>query len=62
VRGLAGWRRLGEEAGDLCDGQRDHAGVSWRRLAGPGRRRRLGIGAAFEQGGSDGADGQGGHD
>jgi hypothetical protein len=25
----------GEQAGDLGDGRRDHAGVGWRRLAGP---------------------------
>jgi hypothetical protein len=53
---------LGEQASDLRDGQRDHPWARRWRLAGPGRRRRLGIGARFEQGGGDGADGQGGHD
>ena len=52
----------GEDALDLRDGQRDHAGF-WRwRLIGPDRGRCLGIGAVFQQGGGDGADGQGGHD
>ena len=75
-RARAWWRRLqasqcaawpggarpGEQAGDLGDGQRDHARVGGGRLAGPDRRRCLGIGAVLEQGGGDGADGQGGHD
>jgi hypothetical protein len=51
----------GQQAGDLGGGQRDHAGIGGRRLAGPDRGRRLGIGALPELGGGDGADGQG-HD
>ena len=47
---------------DLRDGQRDHAGLGGRRLVGPDRGRCLGVGAVAEQGGGDGADGQGGHD
>ena len=57
------WRRgPGEQAGGLGDGQRDHAGVGWGRLAGPDRERGLDAGAVPEQGGGDGADGQSGHD
>ncbi len=51
----------GEEALDLRDGQRDHAGFGGRRLIGPDRGRRLGVGAVLQQRGGDGADGQGGH-
>jgi hypothetical protein len=58
VSGAAGWGGMGEQAGDLRDGQRDHAGVGWWRLAWPDRRWCLSIGAGPEQGGSDG---QGGH-
>jgi len=59
---VAGRGGPGEQAGDLRDGQRDHARVGWWRLARPGRRWWLGIGAVFEQGGCDGADCEGGHD
>jgi hypothetical protein len=62
VRGVAGRAGPGEQAGRLGDGQRDHARVSRGRLARLDRGWRLGIGAAPEQGGGDGADGQGGHD
>jgi hypothetical protein len=48
----------GEEALDL----RDHAGFRRWRLIGPDGGWRLGIGAVFELGGGDGADGQRGHD
>ena len=52
----------GEQALDLGDGQRDHAGFGrwWLVRAGGGRC--LGVGAVFQQRGGDGADGQGGHD
>ena len=52
----------GEQALDLRDGQRDHAGLGGRWLTGPDRGRCLGIGAVFDQRGGDGADGQCGHD
>ena len=54
--------RVGEQAPGFGDGKRDHAGVEGRGLARPGWCRGAGIGAAAQQGGSDGADGQGGHD
>ena len=44
-----GGRGLGEQAGDLGDGQRDHAGAGWWRLAGPDRGRGLGIGAGLSR-------------
>jgi len=57
------WRGgLGEQAGDLGYGQRDHAGVGWRWLAGPDRERGLRAGAVPEQGGGDGADSRRSHD
>ena len=63
---MAGWfrpgERVGEKSPDLADGQRDESRVGGRRVARPGRRRGLGIGAVPELGGGDGADGQGGHD
>jgi hypothetical protein len=62
VDGGAGRGGQGQQAGDLGGGQRDHAGVGGRGLAGPERGRRLGVGAVPELGGGDGADGQGGHD
>ena len=52
----------GEQALDLRDGQRDHAGFRRWRLAGPDRGRCLGIGSVFHQRGGDGADRQRGHD
>ena len=57
-----GRRRVSEQACGLRDGERDHAGVGRRGLLWPDRRRRPGIAAAAQQGGGDGADGQGGHD
>jgi hypothetical protein len=45
----------------LGDGQRDHAGFRRWRLIGPDRGRCLGVGAVLQQGGGDGADGQGSH-
>ena len=62
VRGGAGRGRMGEQAGGLGDGERDHAGVGGRRLVRPDRGGCPGVGAVAEQGGGDGADGQGGHD
>src|SRR5260370_22726968 len=52
----------GEQSLDLGDGQRDHAGLGGGRLTGPDRGRGLGVGAVLDQGGGDGADGEGGHD
>jgi hypothetical protein len=52
---------VGEQPFDLVDGGRDEAGVAGRRLVWPDGRRCLGIGAASELGGGDGADGEGGH-
>ena len=52
----------GEEALDLRDGQRDHAGLGGRRLICPDGGRCLGVGAVLQQRGGDGADGEGGHD
>jgi len=62
VPGGAGRGRVGEQAPGFWDGERDHAGVGGRGLVGPDWRWRLGAGAAAQQGGGDGADGQGGHD
>ena len=66
VPGMGGRVRVqescGEQAADLRDGQRDHPGLGGRRLIRPDWRRRLGIGAVFQQGGGNGADRQGGHD
>ena len=59
--GLGRCEQGGEQAPDLRDGQRDHPGIGGRRLIRPGRRWCLGVGAVFEEGGGDGADGQGGH-
>jgi hypothetical protein len=53
---------MGEQAPGFWDGQRDHAGVGGPGLIRPGRRWCLGAGAAAEQRGGDGADGQGCHD
>ena len=39
----------GEQARDLGDGQRDHAGIGGRRLIGPDGRRCLGIGAVLSR-------------
>jgi hypothetical protein len=44
------------------DGERDHPRVGGRRLDRECRGRCLGVGAAAEQGGGDGVDGQGAHD
>ena len=52
----------GEHAGDFRDGQRDHPWVGGGWLIGPGGWRCLGAGAVAQQGGGDGAGGQGGHD
>jgi len=52
----------GEQACRFGDGQRDHAGFGWWPLIGCVRWRGLGVGAGFEVGGGDHADGQGGHD
>jgi hypothetical protein len=65
-RELAWWRRragwVGEQAPGLWDGEWDHAWVGGRELIWPGWWRRLAVGAAAQQCGGDGADGQGGHD
>ncbi len=45
--------QCGEQALDLRDGQRDHAGAGWGWLIGPSGRGRLGIGAAAQQTGDD---------
>jgi hypothetical protein len=50
------------QAPGFRDGERDHPQVGGRSLVRVGRSGRLGVGAAAEQGGSDRADGQGGHD
>ncbi len=60
--GMRAGESLGEQAFYLRDGQRDHAGVGRRDLAGRHRRRGLGIGAVLQMGGGDGADRQGRHD
>ena len=52
----------GDQAPDFGNGQRDHAGVGRRFLAGSHRWRRLAASAVFEQGGGDGADRQSGRD
>ena len=52
----------GEQALDLGDGQRDHAGLGGRRLICADWGRCLGVGAVAHEGGGDGADGEGGHD
>ncbi len=52
----------GEQALDLRHGQRDRARLGGRRLIGPDWGRCLGVGAVTQEGGGDGADGQGGHD
>jgi hypothetical protein len=53
---------VGEQAPGFWDGERDHAGVGGRGLIGPDWRWCLGAGAVAQEGGGDGADGQGGHD
>jgi hypothetical protein len=60
--GVAAGEGVCEQAFYFWDGERDHPRVGRRGLIGDGRRRGLGIGAVLEQGGGDGADGQGGHD
>ena len=60
--GAARWGRAAEQAAGFRDGQRDHPRVGGRRLVWECRGGCLGVGAAAEQGGGDGADGQGGHD
>jgi hypothetical protein len=60
--GGLGWRGLGEQPAGFWDGERDHSWVGGRWLVRPGWRRGPGVGAAAEQGGGDGADGQGSHD
>ena len=57
----AGRGRMGEQPGGLGDGERDHSRVGGRGLVRPDRAGCPGAGAAAEQGGGDGADGQGGH-
>ena len=57
----AGRGRIGEQPGGLGDGERDHSRVGGRGLVRPDRAGCPGVGAAAEQGGGDGADGQGGH-
>jgi hypothetical protein len=53
---------VGEQAGGLGNAERDQSRVGGRGLVWPDRRWRLGAGPAAQQGGGDGADGQGGHD
>ena len=62
VRGMDWQGGPGEQAGDLGDGQRDHAWVGGRWLVRPDWRWWPGIGAVFQQRGGNGAEGQGGHD
>src|SRR5215467_11125844 len=52
----------GGQAADFGDGEPDHARVGWRCLAGTHQWWRLAVRAVLEQGGDDGADGQGSHD
>jgi hypothetical protein len=52
----------GEQPLDFPDGERDKAGIGRRPVVRPGRRGSLGVGAALELGGGDGADREGGHD
>ena len=49
------------QAPDLCDGERDQAGICGWLLVRASRRGRLGAGGRPGVGGSDGADGEGGH-
>jgi hypothetical protein len=59
----AGGRRgVAEQAPGLWDGERDHPWAGGRGLVWVDRWRCLGAGAAAQQRGGDGADGQGGHD
>lgn len=51
----------GEQPLDLGNGQRDHTGFGRWRLVGPDWGRCRGVGAVLDQGGGDGADGQGEH-
>jgi hypothetical protein len=53
---------VAEQAPGFGDGERDHPGVSGRGLVREYRCGGLGAGTAAQQGGGDGADGQGGHD
>src|SRR4029450_10006959 len=53
---------VGEQAPGFWDGERDHAGVGRRGLIWPHWRWCLSAGAVAQEGGGDGADGQGGHD
>jgi hypothetical protein len=62
VPGAAGRGRVAEQAPGFGDGERDHPGVGGRGLVREYRGGCLGAGAAAQQGGGDGADGQGGHD
>src|SRR5262245_50962321 len=49
---------MGEQPGGLGDGERDHSRVGGRGLVRPDRGGCPGVGAAAEQGGGGGADGQ----
>ena len=62
VPGAAGWGRVAEQARGFRHGERNHPQVGGRGLVRKYWGGRLGAGAAAEQGGGDGADGQGGHD
>jgi hypothetical protein len=53
---------VSEQAPGFGDGERDHSGVGGRELVWEYRGGCLGAGAAAQQGGGDGTDGQGGHD
>jgi hypothetical protein len=53
---------VSEQAPGFRDGERDHPELSGRGLVRERWGGCLGVGAASEQGGGDGADGQGGHD
>ena len=66
VLGVAGWAGLQEGAASrrLISGTVSGImpGVGGRRLIGPDRWWRVGVGAVAQLGGGDGADGEGGHD
>ena len=53
---------MAEQAPGFRDGERDHPELGGRGLVRERWGGCLGVGAAAEQGGGDGADGQGGHD
>jgi hypothetical protein len=63
---VAGWlraaERVGEQAPDLGDGERDEAGVGRRPGVQAGGWRGLGIGPVPEPGGGDGAHRKDGYD